>query len=47
VPFQCVTNSDCGPVADGCGGLVDCGGCIGGNTCGGGGIASKCGGAIQ
>ncbi|MDP9036056.1 MAG: carboxypeptidase-like regulatory domain-containing protein, partial [Myxococcota bacterium] len=35
----------CGPNADGCGHLVDCGGCSAGEFCGGGGY-SKCGGAI-
>jgi hypothetical protein len=33
---------DCGPLSDGCGGLVDCGGCTGPAYCGGGG-PSKCG----
>jgi hypothetical protein len=47
VPFQCQPLVDCGPVADGCGDLIDCGGCANGNTCGGGGYASKCGGGIQ
>jgi len=47
VPFQCQPLLDCGPVADGCGDLIDCGGCANGKTCGGGGVASKCGGGIQ
>ncbi|MEY2934040.1 MAG: hypothetical protein RL033_4789, partial [Pseudomonadota bacterium] len=47
VPFQCQALVDCGPVADGCGDLINCGGCANGNTCGGGGYASKCGGGIQ
>ncbi|WP_394832482.1 carboxypeptidase-like regulatory domain-containing protein [Pendulispora rubella] len=35
----------CGPIADGCGGLIDCGmACAAGQTCGGGGVPSKCGG---
>jgi hypothetical protein len=37
-------NANCGPVADGCGGLLDCGVCPTGFTCGGGGVASQCGG---
>ncbi len=36
--------ADCGPVADGCGGLIECGTCTAPASCGGGGIASKCGG---
>jgi hypothetical protein len=35
---------DCGPVADGCGGLIVCGACTAPQTCGGGGAASVCGG---
>ncbi len=35
---------DCGPIADGCGQLIECGGCVAPQTCGGGGEASKCGG---
>lgn len=35
---------ECGPVANGCGGLVDCGGCTLPETCGGGGVPSHCGG---
>jgi hypothetical protein len=42
VPLTCAQQgADCGPAADGCGGLLDCGTCSSG-TCGGGG-ASKCG----
>jgi hypothetical protein len=33
----------CGPAADGCGGVLDCGPCPTGQTCGGGGIPSTCG----
>ena len=33
----------CGPTGDGCGGLIQCGNCPGGQTCGGGGIPSQCG----
>lgn len=40
----CTTaNANCGPVADGCGGLLDCGTCTAPNTCGGGGVANQCG----
>ncbi len=35
--------TNCGPVADGCGGLVDCGTCTAPLTCGGGGTANVCG----
>jgi len=42
-PKTCVAMGfDCGPVADGCGALVDCGKCTSG-TCGGGGFPNKCG----
>lgn len=41
-PRACTTG-ECGPVADGCGGLLQCGGCAAGETCGGGGVASTCG----
>ncbi len=34
---------ECGPVADGCGGILTCGGCTAGQTCGGGGVPSQCG----
>ena len=37
-------NADCGPVADGCGGLLSCGNCTAPQACGGGGVPSKCGG---
>ena len=40
---QCPVNS-CGPIADGCGGLLQCGSCNAPQICGGGGIASQCGG---
>jgi hypothetical protein len=39
--------ADCGPVADGCGGLLDCGPCVAPATCGGGGTPSQCGGMAQ
>ncbi len=36
--------TNCGPVADGCGGLVECGSCTSPEICGGGGKPSVCGG---
>ena len=36
---------NCGPAADGCGGILDCGTCTPPSTCGGDGIANKCGAA--
>jgi hypothetical protein len=33
----------CGPLSDGCDGLVDCGGCAAPDFCGGGGVPSQCG----
>ena len=48
-PSTCVArtcasaNANCGPVADGCGGLLECGTCASGTTCGGGGVPSRCG----
>ncbi len=35
--------ANCGPISDGCGGLLDCGSCPANQTCGGGGVASQCG----
>src|SRR5690606_5772703 len=35
---------ECGPAADGCGGLIECGTCPYPQTCGGGGQPSRCGG---
>lgn len=35
--------ANCGLIGDGCGGIVDCGGCTDGQTCGGGGTPSQCG----
>lgn len=43
---QACTNvgKDCGPVTDGCGGLINCGGpCQEPATCGGGGVPNRCG----
>ncbi len=34
----------CGPVGDGCGGIINCGTCAAPQTCGGGGMPSRCGG---
>ncbi len=34
---------NCGPAADGCGNLLQCGACLGADTCGGGGTAGVCG----
>jgi hypothetical protein len=37
-------NIHCGPASDGCGNMLDCGGCtITGETCGGGGVPYQCG----
>jgi hypothetical protein len=50
-PDACVAKTcpelgvNCGPTGDGCGGLLQCGGCPDGQTCGGGGIPSVCGAA--
>ncbi len=35
--------ANCGPVGDGCGNVLQCGDCTGGDTCGGGGTPSVCG----
>jgi hypothetical protein len=44
VPRTCAqANAQCGAVADGCGGLLDCGTCTPPATCGGGGIPNACG----
>jgi hypothetical protein len=43
-PLTCATaGATCGPIGDGCGGVVQCGTCADGETCGGGGKASTCG----
>src|ERR1700712_5256934 len=36
----------CGLIGDGCGGIIDCGGCTAPEICGGGGKLFECGGAI-
>ena len=44
-PRTCaLAGANCGPVADGCGGLIQCGNCTAPETCGGGGNPSVCGG---
>ncbi len=44
VPATCQTLAvNCGPVADGCGGLLQCGTCTAPAVCGGGGVPSVCG----
>jgi hypothetical protein len=44
-PRTCAAaNANCGPVADGCGGVLQCGTCPTGQTCGGAGVANQCGG---
>lgn len=44
VPRTTCDAGECGPVADGCGGLLNCPStCPAGQTCGGGGTASQCG----
>ena len=43
-PRSCTAlEAECGFVADGCGGLLDCGVCPAGLACGGGGVAHRCG----
>lgn len=43
-PRTCAdVGANCGPIADGCGGLVDCGNCTAPDTCGGGGKPNVCG----
>jgi len=44
-PRTCTAvNANCGAVADGCGGILQCGNCPPGQTCGGGGMPNRCGG---
>jgi hypothetical protein len=48
-PSSCVKktcaseNANCGPIGDGCGGVIQCGTCTNNETCGGGGKPSTCG----
>jgi hypothetical protein len=43
-PTTCAAQGDnCGTIADGCGGSLNCGSCPGYQTCGGGGAANVCG----
>ena len=43
-PMTCTqAGANCGPVADGCGGIIQCGTCTAPDTCGGGGVTSVCG----
>jgi hypothetical protein len=47
-PRTCAdADANCGPIGDGCGGLIQCGTCTGSEACGGGGKPSKCGGATN
>jgi hypothetical protein len=44
--LTCVqAGANCGPVADGCGNVLQCGTCSAPQTCGGGGTPSVCGGS--
>ncbi|APR86701.1 Tryptophan synthase alpha chain [Minicystis rosea] len=43
-PVTCQdVGANCGPIGDGCGGVIDCGTCTAPDTCGGGGTPSVCG----
>ena len=45
-PGNCKTSCDvgeCGPIADGCGDFIECGGCTSPEVCGGAGVPSHCG----
>jgi hypothetical protein len=45
-PTTCsAQGANCGSIADGCGGTLNCGSCSGSQTCGGGGTANVCGGS--
>jgi hypothetical protein len=45
VPKTCTElSANCGPMGDGCGGVIQCGNCQAPETCGGGGKLSNCGG---
>ncbi len=41
-----MVNAHCGPIGDGCGGVIQCGTCKAPETCGGGGVLSNCGGSM-
>jgi hypothetical protein len=44
MPETCAAQDvECGPAADGCGSLLDCGACPPTSVCGGGGVPGKCG----
>lgn len=44
VPTTCAAlGVTCGPVGNGCGGMIDCGSCTLPDTCGGGGVLGHCG----
>lgn len=43
-PESCQSQgASCGPMGDGCGGTLNCGGCTGTDSCAGGGIENQCG----
>lgn len=43
-PTTCgAEDATCGRIADGCGGILECGSCSAGETCGGGKVANRCG----
>jgi hypothetical protein len=43
-PMACLDlGATCGPIGDGCGGMLDCGACSTSQTCGGGGVPNQCG----
>ena len=47
-PTTCVAKSaNCGTLADGCGGTLNCGSCASPQTCGGGGMSNVCGGGTS
>ena len=47
-PTTCAAQgTNCGTIADGCGGTLPCGSCTAPQTCGGGGVANVCGGGTM
>jgi hypothetical protein len=43
-PSSCLDRfATCGPIGDGCGGVLNCGSCMAPDTCGGGGVPNQCG----